>query len=86
MGNVVSASSKPIADAIPKFDPIQIDVQNESKQKKPLENPGTMEELHKKCKGEWLTAAIPRAVTSFLWRLSNRSIPTYEFFFRPFQT
>lgn len=48
MGNV-SASSKPIQD--PKFD-LQMDLQNESKQKRPLENPGTMEELHKKVKGE----------------------------------
>lgn len=50
------ASSKPIQDM--KFDlqaPIKTmaDDQNESKSnsKKPLENPGTIEELHKKCKG-----------------------------------
>lgn len=65
MGNVVSASSKPIADPIPKFDPIQIDVQNESKQKTPLENPGTMEELHKRCKGKSLSEAIHRVVLRF---------------------
>ncbi|CRK95895.1 CLUMA_CG009341, isoform A [Clunio marinus] len=46
MGNV-GASSKPIQD--PKFD-LPAESQIESKQKKPLENPGTMEELHKKCK------------------------------------
>lgn len=52
------ASSKPIQDM--KFDlqpPIKTmaDDQNESKSssKKPLENPGTMEELHKKCKGKY---------------------------------
>ena len=52
------ASSKPIQDT--KFDlqaPIKTmaDDQNESKSssKKPLENPGTMEELHKKCKGRY---------------------------------
>jgi len=49
MGNV-GASSKPIQDT--KFDlqDPKFDLQNESKQKKPLENPGTMEELHKRCK------------------------------------
>ena len=47
MGNV-GASSKPIQD--PKFD-LTMDLPKESKEKKPLENPGTMEELHKRCKG-----------------------------------
>lgn len=50
MGNV-GASSKPIQD--PTFDlKLSDESQNESKQKKPLDNPGTMEELHKKCKGK----------------------------------
>lgn len=48
MGNV-GASSKPIQD--PKFDST-LENEMESKQKKHLENPGTMEELHKRCKGE----------------------------------
>jgi hypothetical protein len=53
MGNV-GASSKPIQD---KFDlqaaPKPADIeQNQSSSKAPLENPGTIEELHKKCKGE----------------------------------
>lgn len=50
------ASSKPIQE--PKLDfqaptKIMADDQNQSKSssKTPLENPGTMEELHKKCKG-----------------------------------
>lgn len=49
------ATSKPIQDT--KFDlqPTMADEKNEAKSssKKPLENPGTMEELHKKCKGEY---------------------------------
>jgi hypothetical protein len=49
------ATSKPIQDQ--KFDlqPTMADEKNEAKSssKKPLENPGTMEELHKKCKGEY---------------------------------
>jgi hypothetical protein len=48
MGNV-GASSKPIQD--PAFD-LKLSDETESKQKKPLDNPGTMEELHKKCKGK----------------------------------
>lgn len=51
MGNV-GASSKPIQDA--KFDlkPNLLNAdENEEKQKQKLENPGTMEELHKKTKG-----------------------------------
>lgn len=53
MGNV-GASSKPIQD---KFDlqaapKPMADEQNQSKSRTPLENPGTIEELHKKCKGE----------------------------------
>lgn len=52
------ASSKPIQDA--KFDlqavPKTLDELNqlktESSSKTPLENPGSIEELHKKCKGE----------------------------------
>jgi hypothetical protein len=46
------ASSKPIQDA--KFDlqPKMEDDQSETKSNKiSLENPGTIEELHKKCKG-----------------------------------
>lgn len=52
MGNVVSASSKPIQDKNSNFEILQSFEPNESKQKKPLENPGTMEELHKRCKGK----------------------------------
>lgn len=49
MGNV-GASSKPIQDA--KFNLSDVEVNDSSsKQKKQLENPGSMEELHKKCKG-----------------------------------
>jgi hypothetical protein len=55
MGNNVSASSKPIQGSpVP---PTLINTteiseeKNENKPKRVLENPGTMEELHKKCKG-----------------------------------
>jgi hypothetical protein len=48
MGNV-GAQSKPIQE--PKFD-LQLENESESKQRKPLDNPGTMEELHKRCKGK----------------------------------
>lgn len=55
MGNV-GATSKPIQDkssippnllAVP-----QIGKDEETSKREPLDNPGSMEELHKKCKGE----------------------------------
>lgn len=61
MGNV-GASSKPIQD--PKFD-LQMDLESNTKQKTPLENPGTMEELHKKCKGEMTVDWIHRIPSEF---------------------
>lgn len=50
------ASSKPIQDINPSLQTISnamADDQTQSKSntKTPLENPGTMEELHKRCKG-----------------------------------
>lgn len=73
MGNV-GASSKPIQD--PKFD-LPMDLQSsESKQKKPLENPGTMEELHKRCKGKLCATWIHRLLSGFFTQFDNRSIPT----------
>jgi mitochondrial import receptor subunit TOM40 len=64
MGNV-GASSKPIQD--PTFDLRMSDEsQSESKQKKPLDNPGTMEELHKRCKGKLRFAAIQHVLSGFL--------------------
>lgn len=57
MGNV-GASSKPIQEPNVNFQPSIVtmaDDQNQSKSssKTSLENPGTMEELHKKCKGKY---------------------------------
>lgn len=72
MGNV-GASSKPIHDS--KFD-LQMDSQIESKQKKSLENPGTMEELHKKCKGKLHFIQIHSLLAGFFMQSSYRSIPT----------
>ena len=65
MGNV-GASSKPIQD--PAFD-LKLsddDTLNESKQKKPLDNPGTMEELHKKCKGKQCYVNIQHVLSAIL--------------------
>lgn len=76
MGNV-GASSKPIQD--PKFD-LQMDSPIEIKQKKPLENPGTMEELHKRCKGEHCFIQIHSVCAGFFTQSWNRSIPTYKWF------
>lgn len=69
MGNV-GASSKPIQD--PKFD-LQMDLENELKQKKPLENPGTMEELHKRCKGTEFFIQIHRLLSG-IFRNRQKSI------------
>lgn len=67
MGNKVSASSKPIQGSLPPNlvnAPEISEEKHESKQREKLENPGTMEELHKKCKGNFLFAC-PLSITKF---------------------
>lgn len=57
MGNKASvfAQSKPIQDITPVSQVaanLSIEIpENEKKKRDPLDNPGTMEEIHKKCKG-----------------------------------
>lgn len=56
MGNVL-ATSKPITSAANQFlganpETSSSDQDGNKNTPEPLENPGTMEELHKKCKGE----------------------------------
>lgn len=82
MGNVLAAS-KPLSSAAnsflanPNASPSALDDEENVRKRieEPLENPGTMEELHKKCKGkffftffftfEW-SALNPRAANGYV--------------------
>lgn len=64
MGNAFAASKPIQGSTLPTSlvgaPEILSEEKNESKQREPLENPGTMEELHKKCKGNKLISMFTR--------------------------